>query len=67
MSFLRDLLHGQGKTHEFHTYPGVDHGFVNTMIKTHDAAAAKDAWSKALGFLETHLGHPDALPRKAFV
>ena len=65
--FLRDLLHGQGKTHEFHTYPRVDHGFVNTMIKTHDAAAAKDAWGKALGFLETHLGHPDALPRKAFV
>ena len=34
VSLLRDLLHGQGKTHEFHTYPRVDHGFVNTMIKT---------------------------------
>ena len=33
------------------------------MIKTHDAAAAKDGWGKALAFLETHLG--ESQPRLA--
>lgn len=55
VTLLRDLLRGQGKTHQFHTYPAVDHGFVNTMIKTHNPAAAKDGWNKTLAFLEEHL------------
>lgn len=56
VTLLRDLLRGQGKTHQFHTYPGVDHGFVNTMIKTHNPAAANDGWRKTLAFLNEHLG-----------
>lgn len=55
VNFFRELLRGQGKTHEFYTYPVADHGFVNTMIKTHHTEAANDAWRKTITFLDKHL------------
>ena len=44
-----------GKRHEFHTYPGVDHAFMNETGKNYDPAAAADAWRRAVGFLRAEL------------
>jgi carboxymethylenebutenolidase len=44
-----------GKRHEFHTYPGVDHAFMNETGKNYDPAAAADAWRRAVAFLRAEL------------
>ena len=44
-----------GKAHHFHTYPGVDHAFFNETGKNYDAAAATDAWRRAVEFLTGEL------------
>jgi carboxymethylenebutenolidase len=45
-----------GKPHEFHTYDGAGHAFLNfTNAERHRPGPAKDAWEKMLGFLECHL------------
>ena len=44
-----------GKRHDFHTYPGVDHAFANETGKNYDAAAASDAWRRAVEFLRKEL------------
>jgi carboxymethylenebutenolidase len=44
-----------GKRHEFHTYPGVDHAFMNETGKNYDPAAAADAWRRAVAFLKAEL------------
>ncbi len=54
-TFFRSLLEGHGKRHEFHLYPGANHGFFNPTIKTYDHEAAEDAWAKSLAFLKRHL------------
>jgi carboxymethylenebutenolidase len=45
-----------GKRHEFHTYPNADHAFFNdNRPEVYDAAAASDAWTKALAFFRREL------------
>jgi carboxymethylenebutenolidase len=56
---VRDLdqkLTALGKPHEFHTYPGVAHGFFNNVRpEVFDKVAAEDAWSRTVGFFRKHL------------
>jgi carboxymethylenebutenolidase len=44
-----------GKRHEFHTYPGVGHAFVNDTGRNYDKAAATDAMRRAVEFLRREL------------
>jgi carboxymethylenebutenolidase len=44
-----------GKRHDFHTYPNVDHAFFNETGQNYDAAAAADAWRRAVEFLTREL------------
>ena len=49
-------LTAAGKPHEFKTYEGVDHAFMNdTRPDVHDAAVALDAWERTIEFLHCHL------------
>jgi carboxymethylenebutenolidase len=52
---LSDELTKHGKRHEFHTYPGVDHAFVNDTGKNYNRDAADDAMRRAVTFLKTNL------------
>jgi len=46
-----------GKPHEFHSYEGAGHAFLNfTSPERHRPTQAADAWRKMLTFLEQHLG-----------
>jgi len=46
-----------GKPHEFHTYAGAGHAFLNfTSRERHRPEQAADAWAKMLAFLRRHLG-----------
>ena len=44
-----------GRAHEFHTYPGTEHGFFNDTTNHHHPAAAKDTWRRTLAFLRQHV------------
>jgi carboxymethylenebutenolidase len=52
---LADELTKHGKRHEFHTYPGVDHAFVNDKGKNYNRDAAEDAMRRAVEFLRANL------------
>ena len=53
---LERKLKELGKVHEFHTYPGVNHGFFNDeRPEVYDEAAAKDAWKRTLTFFRANL------------
>lgn len=53
---LESRLKEHGKSVEMHIYPGVDHGFFNdTRPEAYNEAAAKDAWSRVMGFYREHL------------
>jgi carboxymethylenebutenolidase len=52
---LSDELTRHGKRHEFHTYPGVDHAFVNDTGKNYNREAAEDAMRRAVEFLRANL------------
>ena len=44
-----------GKPHTFHTYDGAGHAFLNfTNAERYRPDPARDAWAKALAFLELH-------------
>jgi carboxymethylenebutenolidase len=45
-----------GKAHEFHSYPGANHAFMNRRGARYHAQADRDSWPKALAFFEKHLG-----------
>jgi carboxymethylenebutenolidase len=47
--------------HEVHIFPDAGHAFMNDQRDSYVAAAAADAWQKALAFLARHLG--EAAPR----
>lgn len=55
---LETELKGMGKDVSFHVYPGTGHAFANEEdpLGTHDAAAANQAWSRAVQFLRGKLG-----------
>jgi carboxymethylenebutenolidase len=44
-----------GKVHEFHSYPGANHAFMNQHGNRYHAAADRDSWPKALAFFGKHL------------
>jgi len=44
-----------GKQHEFHSYPGAGHAFMNEGRPSYRPEAAQDAWRRALEFLSRHL------------
>ena len=52
---LEAKLKEHGKSAEMHIYPGLDHGFFNDTREVYNEAAAKDAWSRVLGFYREHL------------
>jgi carboxymethylenebutenolidase len=46
-----------GTPHEFHTYDGAGHAFLNfSNAQAYRPGPAKDAWEKMLAFLGRHLG-----------
>lgn len=48
-----------GKVHEFHSYAGAGHAFLNfTNPERYRPAQAADAWAKLLSFLDQHLDRP---------
>ena len=49
-----------GKAHEFHTYGGAAHAFVNTGSRNYRPHAAALSWPKALEFFGRHLVEPVA-------
>jgi len=53
---LRAILDRAGKPHEIHLYPGAGHAFFNdTRPEMYRAAAAADAWPRAIEFLRHNL------------
>ncbi|MCQ8105778.1 dienelactone hydrolase family protein [Methylomonas sp. SURF-2] len=48
-------LQKAGVNYEAHTYPGVQHGFNNDTTPRYDAATAKLAWDRSIGFFNTYL------------
>jgi len=46
----------QGKPHEFHSYPGTGHSFLDyTNPKAYREGPAKDAWEKLIAFFDANL------------
>jgi carboxymethylenebutenolidase len=52
---LSAVLTSHGKDHDFHTYPGVDHAFVNDTGKHYNREAAEDAMRRTVAFLRANL------------
>ncbi|MDO8908764.1 MAG: dienelactone hydrolase family protein [Pseudohongiella sp.] len=48
-------LRANGKTFEFHTYPGTLHGFHNNSTPRYNKEAAELAWERTIAFFNTHL------------
>jgi carboxymethylenebutenolidase len=44
-----------GRVHEFHSYPGAGHAFMNRRGERYRADADRDSWPKALAFFAKHL------------
>jgi len=44
-----------GKTHEFHSYSGAGHAFMNEAQPSYRKETAEDAWAKCLGWFERYL------------
>lgn len=44
-----------GKRHEFHSYPGAGHAFMNRRAETYRAHADTASWPRTTAFLEEHL------------
>jgi carboxymethylenebutenolidase len=54
---LADQLRAAGTPFEMHTYPSVDHAFMNEQRPdVHDPRTAEDAWRRILAFFRQHLG-----------
>ena len=49
-----------GKVHEFYSYPGANHAFMNRRSNRYHAEADRDSWPKTLAFFEKHLGRVPA-------
>ncbi len=45
-----------GKTHEFKSYAGAGHAFLNDARPSFRAEAADDAWKRCAEFLSRNLG-----------
>ncbi len=53
---FRDALQRAGKQAEIVLYADADHGFMCNERPSYHPAHAREAWSKAVAFLKTHLG-----------
>jgi carboxymethylenebutenolidase len=60
MRTLDAELTKHGKVHEFHSYPGANHAFMNARGDRYHAQAAQDSWPKTLVFFEKYLGKVSA-------
>jgi carboxymethylenebutenolidase len=45
-----------GKPHEFHSYPGAGHAFLNDQRPSYRPEAAAEAWGRCLDWLKAYLG-----------
>ncbi len=45
-----------GKSHQFYTYPGADHAFMDFTAGRYQQAAADASWPRTLEFFAAHLG-----------
>jgi carboxymethylenebutenolidase len=52
-----------GKLHEFHSYPGAEHAFMNRRGERYRADADRDSWPKTLAFFAKHLTRVSAAAR----
>jgi carboxymethylenebutenolidase len=50
-----DSMKAAGKNFEFHVYTGVGHAFFNEDRPPYDVAAARDSFSRLIGFFHRHL------------
>jgi carboxymethylenebutenolidase len=55
MRTLDAELTRHGKVHEFHSYPGANHAFMNTYGARYHAEAERDSWPKTLAFFAKYL------------
>jgi carboxymethylenebutenolidase len=44
-----------GKEHQFYTYPGADHGFMDFTRHRHNKEAEETSWPRTLEFFDQHL------------
>ena len=63
MRKLDDELTKHGKVHEFHSYPGAGHAFMNRRGERYRADADRDSWPKTLAFFAKHLTRVTAAAR----
>ena len=56
MKKLDAELTRHGKAHEFYSYAGANHAFMNRHGARYHAEADRDSWPKTLAFFERHLG-----------
>ncbi len=53
---LEEQIRAQGKSVEFHIYPGTTHAFFNDdRPEVYDEAAARQSWEQTLAFFRRHL------------
>src|SRR5262245_27393430 len=55
MKTLDAELTRHGKVHEFHSYPGANHAFMNRRGARYHEAADRDSWPRAMAFFDRHL------------
>jgi carboxymethylenebutenolidase len=55
MKKLDAELTKHGKAHEFHSYPGANHAFMNRRGARYHEAADRDSWPRTLAFFDKHL------------
>ena len=59
MADFDELLTRLGKPHQFYTYPGADHRFVDHTCTAYQKEAAELSWSRTLEFFAANLtGRP---------
>lgn len=64
MTTLDAELTKHGKAHEFHSYPGANHAFMNRRGARYHEGADRDSWPRTLAFFAEHLqGAPVAAAR----
>ncbi|MGH2404128.1 MAG: dienelactone hydrolase family protein [bacterium] len=52
---VRDALQAARVTHEIVIYPGADHGFFNDTGQRYSATAAREAWTRTVGWFDRYL------------
>ncbi len=56
VSTLQKELEAQGKTYEFHSYPGAGHAFFNVDRPSYRPEVAVEAWARVNDFFTRYLG-----------